>query len=104
MANERGAITAELLDDDAELTLAELCRVCRVPAEQVFELVEYGIVEPAGREPAYWRFRAVSVSHIRRAVQLRRDLDVNWAGAALALELLDELQALRARLRRLEES
>jgi chaperone modulatory protein CbpM len=35
---------------------------------------------------------------------LRRDLGVNWAGAALALDLLDELQELRARLRRFEDN
>lgn len=95
-------LSGDVLEEDMELTLAELCRACRLHAEQVVELVEEGIVEPAGRDVAQWRFRGTSVSRIRCAVHLRRDLGVNWAGAALALELLDELQMLRARVRRFE--
>jgi chaperone modulatory protein CbpM len=45
----------------------------------------------------------VSVRRVRCALELKRDLGVNWAGAALALELLDELNSLRARLRRFED-
>jgi len=96
-------LSGEVLDEDLELTLSDLCRVCRLPAEQVFELVEEGIVEPLGRDVSCWRFRGASVRRIRCAVNLRRDLGVNWAGAALAMELLDELCLLRARLSRLEE-
>jgi len=96
-------LSGEVLDEDLELTLSDLCRVCRLPAEQVFELVEEGIVEPLGRDASCWRFRGASVRRIRCAVNLRRDLGVNWAGAALAMELLDELCLLRARLSRLEE-
>jgi chaperone modulatory protein CbpM len=33
------------------------------------------------------------------ALRLQRDLDIDLAGAALALELLDEIESLRARLR-----
>ena len=84
------------------MTLAELCRVCDVSAEQVFELVEYGVVEPQGRQPVRWRFRGVSVKRIRRARRLEQDLGVNLAGVALALDLLEELEQLRMRLRRFE--
>ena len=69
--------------------------------ERVVTLVEEGIVEPRGRDPARWRFQGVSVRRVRCAVRLERDLGVNVAGAALALDLLDELQLLRARLQRL---
>ena len=95
-------ISGDLIDEEVELTLADLCRACHLPAEQVFELVEEGIIEAFGQDATDWRFQGVSIRRIRCAVQLRRDLDVNWAGAALALELLDELRVLRTRLRRLE--
>lgn len=94
-------LSGEVLEEDVELTLAELCRVCQLPAERVVTLVEEGIVEPRGRDPARWRFQGVSVRRVRCAVRLERDLGVNVAGAALALDLLDELQLLRARLQRL---
>ena len=90
-------LTAELLDDELELSLAELCAACRVPAEQIVELVGEGIVEPIGQGQGHWRFRAVSVRRVYCALRLQRDLGVNIAGAALALELLEELERLRAR-------
>ncbi len=96
-------LSGEVVEEEVELTLVQLCRVSRLPAEQVFELVEEGIIEPVGRTRVHWRFRGTSVRRVRRAVQLRRDLGVNWAGAALALDLLEEIEALRARLERLDE-
>ena len=69
-------------------------------AERVRRLVDEGIVEPVGRKPAEWRFTRVSVTRVRFAERVARDLDVNTAGAALALDLLDEIERLRARLRR----
>jgi chaperone modulatory protein CbpM len=95
-------LSGELLDEELELTLAELCRACRLPAEQLMELVEEGIVEPLGRNASHWRFQGTSVRRVRCAVQLRRDLGVNWPGAALALDLLEEIEALRARLERFD--
>ncbi len=95
-------LSGDVLEEEVELTLAELCRACQVPADQVYELVEEGIIEPQGREPARWRFRGVSLRRVRCALRLERDLGVNFAGAALALDLLEELESLRRRLGRLE--
>ena len=36
------------------------------------------------------------------AIHLNRDLGINWPGAALVLELLDEIESLRARLERFD--
>lgn len=103
MTNElMNHLSGDILEEDIELTLGELCRTCRLTAEQVMELVEHGVIEPCGRRPAQWRFRGVSVRRVRRAQRLERDLGVNPAGAALALDLLDEIERLRLRLHRLE--
>jgi chaperone modulatory protein CbpM len=93
-------LTGDVLDEELELTLAELCRACRLSAEEVVELVEEGIVEPQGRNSTHWRFQGTSVRRAHRAVRLHQDLGVNWPGAALALDLLEEIEALRARLAR----
>jgi chaperone modulatory protein CbpM len=95
-------LSGEVMEEDVEMTLAELCSVCDLSAEQVFGLVEHGVVEPRGRQPSRWYFRGVSVRRIRCAQRLERDLGVNIAGAALALDLLEELERLRMRLRRFE--
>lgn len=88
-----------ILEEQTELTLAEVCRACAVQADFIVELVEEGVLVPVGREPHHWRFSGTHMRHARVALRLHRDLGVNLAGAALALQLLDEVEALRARLR-----
>lgn len=91
-------LSGEVLEDEVELTLADLCRSCQLHAEQLFELVDEGIIEPVERESGRWRFSGASLRRVRVTVTLQRDLGVNCAGAALVLDLLEELEALRARL------
>ena len=90
-----------ILEEQTQLTLADLCRACAVHAERIIELVDVGVLEPLGREPARWRFGGTSLHRARMALRLQRDLDIDLAGAALALELLDEIESLRSRLRAL---
>lgn len=85
-----------------QIRLRELCHVCGVSAELVIDLVEEGILEPTAYDRAGPIFPAVAVRRVRVVRRLQRDLGVNHAGAGLALELLDELHALRARVRVLE--
>ncbi len=85
-------------DEHAALTLSELCRACSVPVEDVIELVFEGALEPEGERVSEWRF---SVAYLRRAkvaVRLQRDLHINVAGVALALDLLEEIEDLRRKL------
>ena len=95
-------LSGEIFEEEIELSLADLCRACRLSAERVFELIEQGVVEPIGRDPTRWRFQGISVRRVRCAQRLAQDLGVNVAGAAVAIDLLEELERLRARLRRLE--
>jgi curved DNA-binding protein len=95
-------LTGCILEEEVALTLADLCSACSVRAETIIELVEEGVVEPDGSSPADWYFSGVAVRRARIVLRLQRDLGVNLAGAALALQLLEELEILRARLRALE--
>lgn len=91
--------SAIVLEELTELTLGDVSRACSVDVDCIVELVAEGLLAPFGREPHRWRFNG---SHLRRAtvaLRLQRDLGVNLAGAALALQLLDELEILQARLR-----
>jgi len=91
-------LTGVILEEQVELTLAEISRSCSVHAEYIIELVEEGVLAPIGRDPRGWRFAGGQVRRAGRALRLQRDLGVNLAGVALALDLLDELDAMRARL------
>ena len=88
-------ISAVLLDDSVDVSLDELCSLCRVSEELVVEIVAEGIVEPRGTERGQWRFSGVALVRVQRVVRLQQDLGINLPGAALALDLLDELERLR---------
>lgn len=92
-------ISAMLLDDSVEFTLEELCAACRVSEDFVGEIVAEGIVEPMGAERAEWRFSGVALTRVQRVIRLQQEFEVNLPGAALALELLEELERLRRALR-----
>ena len=90
---------AFILEEQTGLTLADLCRACATRTELLVELVEEGVLSPSGEAPEVWRFTGVHLRHARVAIRLQRDLGVNPAGAALALQLMDELETLRGQLK-----
>jgi chaperone modulatory protein CbpM len=88
-----------ILEEQTQLTLAELCSACAVHAEWVMDLVAEGILDPVGREPRYWQFTGTHLHRAGVALRLQRDLGVNLAGIALALQLLDRIETLQMQLR-----
>jgi chaperone modulatory protein CbpM len=96
--------TGILLDERAEMSMQELSQACSGSAEWVIELVEEGVLEPIGKEQAHWRFSGTSLLRARAAMRLQNDLNINLAGVALALDLMDEIETLRERLSRIERS
>ena len=84
------------------LSLTELCRVSNAPADWVIELVEEGILEPAGPDRSAWLFESTSVTTLRRVRRLQADLRLNLAGVAVVLILADENAQLKRRLAQIE--
>lgn len=95
--------TSYALEDITELTLSDLCRACAAQADIIIELVSEGVIDTTDARqnqlPEHWRFTGLHLHRAKVAMRLHRDLGVNFAGAALALELMDEVQALKAKLR-----
>jgi len=88
-----------LLGEQGVVTLAQVCRVCRTQEQVILELVAEGVAEPTANETGQWRFDQHGVRRLHIAVRLQRDLGVNPAGAALALELMEEIDRLRTHAR-----
>ena len=89
--------------DELRFNLREMCEVCDATAEAIIEMIEYGLLAPdMGSAPQEWRFSIGTARRSLKALRLQRDLQVNLSGAALVLELLDELDAQRRRLNRYE--
>jgi len=110
--NKQIILKGTLLDEQAELSLNDLCCACSRSAEWIIELVEEGALEPMVDEPvkqetmgqlqSQWRFTPDSLKRALTAMRLQRDLKINMAGIALALNLLEEIEILDERLRRYE--
>lgn len=98
MAKETKIFNGVLLEEEVVFTLDDLSRACSVETETITLLVEEGIIEPVSDDADHWHFSGVSLQRVRTAIRLQDDLGVNLPGAALALDLLDEIAALRTQL------
>lgn len=92
-----GVVVAE----HTEVTIDQVCGFCAVRREEVVALVEEGIIEPSGGQdraapPADWRFAGHSLRRAAKALRLRQDFELDLAAAALVLELVEEIERLRA--------
>ncbi len=85
------------------LNFNDVCLYVDVEDHIVIEIIEHGIVEPTGLSCEDWLFSHNMVLVTKKAVRLHRDLDMDWPGIALAIELLDEIKELRERNNYLEQ-
>lgn len=86
------------VETNPQLTLDNLCEACQVSEEFINELIEYGIIE--SNVPP---FTADHLRRVRTIKRLQEDLEVNLPGAAVVLDLMDEIDHLRTRLEWLEK-
>jgi len=85
-------------DLDTLFTLEELARLCAVEREWVIRHVEDGLLVTAGTVER--QFTPAALVRARRMRQLERDFDAVPELAALMADLLEELDAMRAEMRR----
>ena len=94
------ALRGSVVEEDIELTTVELVRACCTTERQIEVWVDEGVLQPIGESRAGWRFAGDSLPRMRLATRLMHDLEINPAGVALALDLLDRIAELESRLRR----
>jgi chaperone modulatory protein CbpM len=92
------ALAGDLLEEVA-LSLEELARACRVPPDWVIERVESGFLEASTAPPGQWRFASASLVRARRLCNLETTFEAGPEIAALAADLIEEVERLRQRLR-----
>ena len=97
-------LTIIALEADPELSLEELCETCHITSDFICELVEYGTLEPKGFALESWRFDTRHLQRIQRVLRLQHDLEINLAGAVLAMDLMDQIDQLKAQVELLEKS
>jgi chaperone modulatory protein CbpM len=88
--------------EDEHLTLEDLCEVCSIPANVALDFITYEIIHPSRSDQHEQFFSVNELQRVKAALRIQHDLEVNLAGVALILDLLDELQTLRDRASLLE--
>ena len=95
------ALRGSVVEEEVELTVVELGRACRATEQQIEIWVSpKACCSRAARRATAWRFGGDSLARMRLATRLMQDLEINSAGVALALDLLDRIAELESRLRR----
>lgn len=89
--------------EDELLTIAELSEALQISPEFVQELIELDIIHPQYNAISEFVFNSREQQRIHKARRLQKDLEMNLAGVAMVLELLDEMEKLRSQLIFLEK-
>ncbi len=87
-------------DDDAGLTLEQLCSVCALEREWLVLRVRVGLIPATEVGAAEWRFTTTTLARVRRMREIELTYDAAPELAALAADMLEEIDQLRARLKR----
>ncbi|RUQ29828.1 MAG: MerR family transcriptional regulator [Candidatus Competibacteraceae bacterium] len=86
-----------VVEEEVQFTLVELSRACGADVEQLV------VLTPSSDDAPRWRFggAGATLRHARVALRLTHNLELSTTSTALVLDLFDEIEALRSRLRRL---
>lgn len=87
------------ITDDHALELEAFAAACGAEVAFVRLLVDEGLLQPALQQPA-WRFSGEALTRVRRIRRLQRDFEANLQSVAVMLQLIDEIERLRAALHR----
>ena len=80
------------------LSVEALSKAAGISSGRLLRLVRLGVIEPAA--PGSSEFTAATAAKLRRMVRLRVDLGVGFVGAAIIVDLLQQLERLETELTR----
>lgn len=87
--------TFSMSDISFHITLNDLCLSQGISREAIWEIVEYEIVEPlADGSKHTLRFDTQGMFWIKKAVQLKHQLEVDWVATAVIIKLLKTQEKL----------
>lgn len=84
------------------LSLTEISSSFKIPEQTIYEMIEEGILSGNKESTKELSFDEAALRQARIVLRLHQDLGINMAGAALVLDLLQEIEDLHTRLQILE--
>lgn len=97
--SEKDIVEGRIMEG-AALTVEQFCTVCAIEEEWIVRHVEEGLFTVAGRSVTEWRFSAADLRRAQRIRLLEQNFDAAPELAALVADMQEEMDQLRARLRR----
>lgn len=77
------------------VSIEDLCKNEDINQTLVMEVVEFGIARPVeGNTIQDWKFDTSTVHWLKKAIRLNRQLEIDWVGVAMVIELLKQREAL----------
>ncbi|MFP5406240.1 MAG: chaperone modulator CbpM [Gammaproteobacteria bacterium] len=92
-------VLSGVLLDEATLTVEELAHACAVEPRWIQLRVEAGLLSYSAQGSGEWRFASAELVRARRLADLEKTFEANEEVAALVVDLIEEVQQLRTRLR-----
>lgn len=86
-----------LVIDEHSLSLDELACACGVDADWLHQRLTAGLLACCSGDGNERRFSSPQLNRARRILAIERDFDANPELAAFVVDLIEELQTLRAR-------
>jgi len=78
-----------MADSVLQISVTEFCEREDVSEQVVVTIVEYGIASPiSGPDRDAWVFDTASARWMKKALRLRRDLELDWVAVAMVVDLL----------------
>lgn len=84
--------------DDSWLTLEQVAAACTVEPDWLILRIEEGLFPRVESIAGTWRLSSACLLRARRMHQLERDFDAGPELAALVADMMEEMDALRARV------
>lgn len=85
-------VTALIIEEDNLIPLDAVCHSLSTEKTFLVELISHDIIRPQRINEA-WQFDSLSFRRTKLAVSFYHDLGINLEGIALALDLIDRLEA-----------
>jgi chaperone modulatory protein CbpM len=91
-------LTGDILDEKM-LSLDEIAQACSVKKDWVIHRVEAGLLTCTIQESTTWHFVSADLARARQLAAIERDFDANEELAALVVDLMEEVNRLKNKLK-----
>lgn len=96
--NKSTLLIGVLLEEDTSMSFSEVCHKYSIPKQLLIEMIEYGLFANPAHDIEQSHLNSQDLHRLESAFRLHRDLGVNLAGVALALDLLEKIEQMQQEL------